>query len=289
MTIYRGRTGDSARIPLVSMLSPGADTFYAALARWLSAEALPLSFERTDPWSLRRALIERGEPAIAALCGQAYVAQRAAARLHLLVAPVPIDADAQGLPVYFSDVVVGRKSRVRAFDELRGSVFVYNELDSLSGYNAVRAHLLERGEPHGFFRAAIASGDHRSSLDMVTSGLADVAAIDSIVLAAELARRPGIADEIRVVRRLGPYPSPPIVATILLSYTERTLIGDALAHAHESELGREVLAAGGFARFVARTASDYDSIESLVQRVTDVTLSDGARRTLRWTLAARAS
>src|SRR5262249_3171109 len=45
------------------------------------------------------------------------------------------DPRAAGAPVYFSDVIVAAGSRARTFADLRGGVWAYNDVCSLSGFH----------------------------------------------------------------------------------------------------------------------------------------------------------
>ena len=56
------------------------------------------------------------------------------------------------------------------------------------------------------------SGSHQRSIRWVVDGLADCAAIDSVVLEQELRDYPELSDDLQVVEVLGPCPIPPLVA-----------------------------------------------------------------------------
>jgi phosphonate transport system substrate-binding protein len=119
------------------------------------------------------------------------------------------DPRAAGLPVYFSDVIVPATSPARRFADLRGGVWAYNDLCSLSGFHC----LLRRLEPgRRFFAAMLASGAHHTSIDWVARGRVHAAAIDSNGLRIALARDPSLAERIRVLGSWGPNPIQPIAA-----------------------------------------------------------------------------
>lgn len=134
-----------------------------------------------------------GEVDLAFVCAPSYLALRREVRL--IAAPVSTDPRASGRPVYFSDVVV------RDAVELRAARWALNDAASLSGYRSVveafGVSVLER---------AIVSGSHLASLELVASGAADAAAIDSNVL--RLFPKPSL----RVATTLGPFPIQPLVA-----------------------------------------------------------------------------
>ena len=73
---------------------------------------------------------------VAFVCGLAYIELCGPGRLPLapVAAPVLAGPRGGGRPVYFSDVVVRRDSPFRAFADLRGASWCYNEPLSHSGY-----------------------------------------------------------------------------------------------------------------------------------------------------------
>ena len=125
--------------------------------------------------------------------------------------------------MYFSDVVVRRDSVYQSFRDLRGATWAYNEPRSHSGFNVVRAHLADIGEFDGFFAAAVESGAHANSLQMILSGAVDGAAIDSTVLEWVGSQRDDLADAIRVIETIGPSPIPPWVISVRLRLARRAL------------------------------------------------------------------
>lgn len=121
------------------------------------------------------------------------------------VAPVMDDPRAGGRPVYFSDVVVRDDSPARAFGELRGGRWAYNDPSSLSGCLCLGVELARRGLTADFFALRVASGSHLRSIELVRAGAVDAAAIDSNVLALHG------GDGLRVLESWGPYPIQPVL------------------------------------------------------------------------------
>jgi len=169
-------------------------------------------------------------------------------------------------PVFFADVVVPAASRARSLLDLRGRVFAFNDVGSLSGLDVVRERLAAAGASDAFFRAELLSGSHQASLDMIASGLADVAAIDSGVLDLELERRPLLRGTTRVVESFGPMPSHPIAVRASLPPELKARIAGALVGLARSASGREVLALGRVARFVPVTSAVYDPLREIGRR-----------------------
>jgi hypothetical protein len=100
------------------------------------------------------------------------------------------DPRANGAPVYFSDVIVAARSSAREFADLRGGVWAYNDVCSLSGFHCLLRRLDPFGGGRRFFAATRASGAHRVSIEWVAGGEADAAAIDSNGLRLALAAAP---------------------------------------------------------------------------------------------------
>src|SRR5437763_1251282 len=121
---------------LVSLMAPNADPFYRALAPALAASTgLDVRVLDTEPWPVRQQRFERGEAELAFACGVYYTRQVDDRRrpLRLVAAPVPAARRYGSRPVYYSDLVVRRGSRIRRFEQLRGRSLAYNEPGSHSG------------------------------------------------------------------------------------------------------------------------------------------------------------
>ena len=221
-------------------------------------------------------MLEHGQAAIGAICGAVYVrlAAQTAPPVQLLAAPVMHAARYQGQPIYFSDVIVPADSRLQVFADLRGRRLAYNEPNSYSGYQVVRAHLASQGESRAFFGRIVAAGSHQAALRMVVAGAADAASIDSIVLERELQLHPELAAGLRTVATLGPSPIPPLVAAQQLPPATTRALRAALLQMHEDAEGRRILHAGRLSRFVAAEDAAYDHIRDQLRHANSVDLAD---------------
>jgi len=151
-------------------------SFCRALAKYIAAQT-GLTVEYVDgiPWQERERLFDRGEIQLLWICGLPYVhkADSGVNEIELLAVPVPAGERYQHKPVYFSDVIVRSKSAYRSFLELRGASWAFNEPLSHSGFNVVRAYLAQFQQTHGFFREAVASGAHSTSLKWLLAGIVE--------------------------------------------------------------------------------------------------------------------
>jgi phosphonate transport system substrate-binding protein len=252
----------------VSLLAANAAPFQRAVTSYLARRlGLALRFAGELPFAERQALLVSGEAALGFLCGLPYtqLADRPAPPIELLAAPVMAEARYRGQPHYFSDVIVRAGSRFQRFDELRGARWAFNEPGSFSGYAVTRWQLASLGERGGFFGSLVETGAHQASIRAVAEGHADASAIDSIVLAYELAQQPELALQLRSVAALGPSPVPPVVASTRLPAPARAALRAALLTMHEDEQGRQVLAQGQLARFALVRDADYDDLRRKVR------------------------
>jgi ABC-type phosphate/phosphonate transport system substrate-binding protein len=116
-------------------------------------------------------------------------------------------------PRYSSVVVVRSDAVVGSLADLRGARCVVNEATSHSGTNALRPLVAELARDGRFFASVAASGSHSDSLEHVRSGKADVACIDTVVLALVRQVRPDHLAGLRELQRTQPALAPPYVTS----------------------------------------------------------------------------
>lgn len=167
------------------------------------------------------------------------------------------DPRAGGAPVYFSDVIVAARSRARAFGDLRGGVWAYNDICSLSGFHCLLRHIDPSGGGRRFFAAMRASGAHHVSIEWVARGEADAAAIDSNGLRLAFARDPGLRERVRILESWGPHPIQPIAARASLPGTLRGALAGALLDLSRDRHARRALSGFGVRGFVPVDESLY--------------------------------
>jgi phosphonate transport system substrate-binding protein len=214
---------------------------------------------------------ERDDNDICFVCSLPYVdfERRGIVPALPVAAPVLAGDRYGGRPVYFSDVIVHRDSPFRAFRDLRGRSWAYNEPLSWSGYGITRFHLVAIGETTGFFGEVIETGFHEESIRMVARGDVDASAIDSQVLAVALRDDPGLAARLRIVGSLGPSTIQPVAVSQRLPAELRSRITEALVSLHEEPGMPERLARGLVERFVPVSADDYDDIRAMLKACED--------------------
>jgi phosphonate transport system substrate-binding protein len=252
-------------LKFTSCQAPSADPFVAELVRLIGKQlGIPTELVNGVPWKEREQQFDRGDIDVCWMCGWPY-ADRADSRaaLELIAAPVMADPRYSDRPIYFSDVVVRADSTFKAFQDLRGASWAYNEPRSHSGYNVVRYFLALKKIDGGFFGKVVESGSHASSVDLIVSGSVDASAIDTTVLAAIATRRPEVTSKLRVIETIGPSPAPPWVMRSSLPQSVRDAVRRGFLSLHESAEGRAILQEGALQRFAAVNDKDYDPIREM--------------------------
>jgi ABC-type phosphate/phosphonate transport system substrate-binding protein len=108
-------------------------------------------------------------------------------------------------------VVVASDSPYETIEDLRGTRFAYNALDSNTGTNLPRRLFAPLSVNGRFFSETLETGSHLASLAAVTIGNAAAASIDSVTFALLAAHRPVALAGVRVLAMTATSPLPPFV------------------------------------------------------------------------------
>lgn len=181
------------------------------------------------------------------------------------VAWVPDDPDADGRPVYFGDIVTRADSDVSSFEDLRGKRVGCNDPVSLSGHYALNFEL-ERRELGDDYLEKVFTGGHQSSLSAVASGDLDAAIVDSVVRTTRARTDQSVAD-MRVIDRLGPWPTQPLVARISLDANEVISLRERLLQAGKDGDLHEELQAAGLSHLVEVGPDHYQPVREAMSRL----------------------
>lgn len=255
---------------LLSYMTPGFPvSLFEMIGRLVGAE-VEYETESSGPLPGNDPFAE-GDMELGWICSTSFVDMSTAGEdpsIQLVgVAWVPDDPDAHGRPVYFGDVVTRPDSGITTFADLEGKRVGCNDPVSLSGHYALKFELDDRGlEPD--FVEMVFTGGHQASLTAVASGEIDAAIVDSVVRTTRVRVDPDVA-KLRVLDRLGPWPTQPLVARVSLTADEVTRVREHLLGASDDPELREELEAAALSHFVAVGPDHYAPVRTAMARLTD--------------------
>lgn len=254
-------------LQLLSYLAPSLpEELFEALAACLRSNLntdVELSFDPScsgpppgepDPFST-------GEVDLAFLCSTSYIwltnGPQPAVEL-VGAAWAPTDQRSAGRPIYFGDVLAPRNG-ARDLRALIGKRVAYNDDVSLSGYHSLRIALEAAGVADHDVRF-VHSGSHLASLELLSTGEADAATIDSNVWRRCRRETPRLADELVNIAALGPHPVQPVVVRANLPPRRREQIRAALLAARADAVVAAAMKSAEFSHFVAISDVDFQPL-----------------------------
>jgi phosphonate transport system substrate-binding protein len=256
------------RLAVAAIISPqGTVESYGELADYLSQKLdRPVELVQRRTYAEVNELIASDQIELAFVCTSAYLEGSARLEMNLLVAP-----EINGETVYHSTLIVHRNSMATSMADLRGSVFAFTDPMSFSGRSYPTYLIHQLGEtPESFLHRTIFTYSHDRAIHAVADGVADGAAVDSIVLDYALQRHPELAETIRVIHRSPPFGIPPVVSPPGLPIRQTILLQEILLSMDTDEVGQLVLDHLGIDRFVKIDDHIYDEARLLVHQIEDI-------------------
>ena len=254
------------RVAVAAVISPqGTVESYDVLLAYLSDRlGRPVELIQRRTYAEVNELLRTGEIDVAFVCTSAYIAGHDEFGMELLAAP-----QLNGETVYYSVLIVPASSLAQSMADLQGKAFAFTDPMSTSGRMYPTSLVLELGStPAQFFSRTFYTYSHDDAIYAVADGVADGAAVDSLVLEFALARDPALADQVRVVHRSSAFGIPPVVVRPDTRPQLDAELQDILLGMADDPQGREALAQLGYDGFVLIDDSAYDSVRDLIASVT---------------------
>ena len=200
-------------------------------------------------------LLGKGGIDIAFVCSGPYAGGKEKFGFELLAVP-----QVQGKSDYHSYLIVKDKS-IHSLEGLRGRVFAFTDPESNTGRLVPSHWLALQGErPERFFGKILYTYSHDNSIQAVARGLADGAAVDSLIWEYYRDRNPELTASISVIKRSEAYPIPPVVASQALSKEDADRVRQALLSIHQEPDGRTILHQLRVDRFVAAPPAWHENM-----------------------------
>jgi phosphonate transport system substrate-binding protein len=153
-------------------------------------------------------------------------------------------------------------------DDLRGKVFAFTDPISLSGRVYPTYHLQQLGfTPEEFFARTFFTYSHDEAIRAVASGLADGAAVDSLVYEFALARDPTLNNKVRVIHNSPDFGIPPLVVSPFTRPQIKAELQALFLGMGDDPAAKQALSVIGIERFVLIQDSAYDRVRNLVGEI----------------------
>ncbi len=204
-------------------------------------------------------LVKDGQVDVAFVCGGPYVDGHADFGMELLVAP-----RAYGGQVYYSYIIVAKGSKIQALADLRGKTFAFTDPLSNTGTLVPTYLLAKMGEtPEHFFKKSFYSQSHDKSIKAVAQGVADGAAVDSLIWEYAARVNPEFTAKTKIINKSAPYGIPPVVVRPGLDRATKERLRRVFTEAHLDKEGAEILKGMMTEQYLPIADSAYDSIREM--------------------------
>jgi phosphonate transport system substrate-binding protein len=249
------------RIAIAAVISPeGTVESYSPLIDYLENQlGRPVETEQRRTYAEINDLLETGEVDLAFVCTSAYIAGRKDFDMELLVAPV-----VNGGTFYRSKLIVSAFSTATSMAGLKNKVFAFTDPMSFTG-RVYPTYLLLQMEttPSEFFQRTFYTYSHDDAIQAIANGLADGAAVDSLVLDLALQREPELANKLKTIHTSPPFGIPPVVVRPDIRPQLRAELETIFLSMHENPAGLMALEALDVERFTMVTPDLYDVVDEI--------------------------
>jgi phosphonate transport system substrate-binding protein len=249
------------RIAVGAMITPKEGfAYYRHLLDYIGEELKrPVEFVDKENYAEINELLKTGNLDAAFVCSGPYVEGHDEFGLELVVSP-----QAYGETVYYSYIIVNIDSPAESFKELRGKKFVFTDPKSNTGKLVPTYMLAKMNEtPDSFFKEYRYTYAHDKSIKAVAHGLADGAAVDSLIWEYTNKINPEITSRTRILLKSPPYGIPPFVVSSGTDTETKKQLREILLNIHNDEKGRKILKGMMIDKFVPVDDSAYDSIREM--------------------------
>ncbi len=250
------------KIGVAAMISP-KETFkyYQAMLEYVGKKTgETVELVQRPTYADMDELLKTEEVKIAFICSGPYIKDRAEFGVELLVAPV-----SYGQPFYHAYIIAAKDSPIKSLAEMEGKSFAFTDPHSNTGCLAPTFMVGSRFNktPEKFFSRVLYSKQHDKSIEMVAKGLADGAAVDSLIYDYAVARNPVYTSQTKIVEKSPAYGIPPIVTTKGLDPAVKAKIKQAFLKMADDPKGQEILIEIKIDKFIVPDDKSYDTVREM--------------------------
>ena len=158
-------------------------------------------------------LLKEAKVQMAFTCTGGYLAGRKAFGLNVLAVPV-----VKKKVSYKSYIIISKDNPAESIEDLQGQTFAFTDPLSLSGRIYPVAAINTLGHTtDSFFKKTFYTGSHDKSIEAVATGLADGAAVDSLIFDSLYTTHNSFARQVHIIDKSEEFGMPPVVVTPSLS------------------------------------------------------------------------
>ena len=249
------------RVAIASTVSPQRNLRdYERMLQYLGRKlGMPVDVVQRSGYSECIALLGNREVDAAFVCSGPYVEARERFGAEALVVP-----QVSGQGTYCAYVIARKDGPIRTFADLRGKVFAFTDPLSTTG-KLYPSHLLSKlgSTSEAYFGKTIFTWGHDNSVEAVAHGLADGAAVSSLVWEGLAKSGSSAAARTKVIERSAPFGMPPLVVHPRLDPELRKRLLDVFLSMHRDPEGKALLGQAGIERFTVGMDSSYDGVRRM--------------------------
>ncbi|MBI4681674.1 MAG: phosphate/phosphite/phosphonate ABC transporter substrate-binding protein [Nitrospirae bacterium] len=261
-------SGPPLRIAVGGMITPKEGfSYYKQLLDYIGEKlGRKVEFVDREDYAEINALVKKRDVDVAFVCGGPYVDGHADFGMELLAAPV-----AYGGTVYYSYIIVSKDSPVDSLEGLRGKTFAFTDPLSNTGKLVPTYMLAKMNEtPETFFKSFDYTHAHDKSIKAVATGVADGAAVDSLIWEYANRTNPEFTSRTKIIKKSPPYGIPPVAVHPDMEARLKESLRQIYLNAHNDGKGRGILKGMMVDKFVPIDDGAYDSIREMKQWIADI-------------------
>jgi phosphate/phosphite/phosphonate ABC transporter binding protein len=253
---------DSTRLPIrvaiAAMTSPRRTLDYyeemlSDLSRYLDR---PLRIEQRKTYAEVNRLIIDDQIDLAFVCSGAYVSLREELPVDILAVPV-----IGGETVYRAYIIAGKRVDADRFEDLYGKTFAFTDLLSNTGYTYAATRVAELGKtPSEFFREAVFTHGHDTSIQAVNRGTVEAATVDGLIFDYLAQTDPESIRNVKIIEKSTEFGIPPLIVRSDMDPKLKSILQDYFLFLSETPGGHALLRPLMIDRFVEGNERAYDNI-----------------------------
>lgn len=249
------------RIAIASTVSPQRNLRdYERMLQYLGRKlGMPVEVVQRSGYSECIALLENREVDAAFVCSGPYVEAKERFGAEALVVP-----QVSGAGTFCAYVIARKDGPIRSFADLRGKVFAFTDPLSTTGKLYPYHRLSKLGSTaETYFSKTIFTWGHDNSVEAVAHGLADGAAVSSLVWEGMAKSGAAAASQTKVIERSASFGMPPVIVHPRLDpELKKRLLGVFLSM-HRDPEGKALLGQAGIERFSVGSDASYEGVRRM--------------------------